>query len=443
MIPFYWMGEYHVFYLNDGGRQWGHNVSTDLIHWKELPPALTSSEDPAGPDALCWTGSVVEHAGVFYLFYTGQNPKDPKNDQKVMLATSRDLIGWEKHPDRTFYPDGKIYWSKSINGPIAGMGYHHQAFRDPDVFWNPYEKRWWMLLHALIAEGHTPTIGLYTSPDLQQWTPRQPLASYANESLDCPHAAPMEGRWFVVAADTRYVSAEKPGGPYPPEMKSYDSGDLFVPKSLFDGKRRLIWGWIRDLEGNRDDGAGLWGGTLSLPREIYPGPNGELFSRAPTEITAEFSQTAWNIASGLPRSRNLGTWKYHDGKLESGLDGGVCSFDAPDDYMLKATIELEPAATLTVTLRSQPDGAGYPLAISPLNQEANISRAKNRFARRIDLTAGNPIEIRAFVQGAILECFINDRFAFTSRAYDFSTGALGLKVDGGKASVLHLALRTL
>jgi len=27
-----------------------------------------------------------------------------------------------------------------------------------------------------------------------------------------------------------------------------------VPKSLFDGKRRVVWGWIRDLEGNRDDG---------------------------------------------------------------------------------------------------------------------------------------------------------------------------------------------
>jgi hypothetical protein len=82
-----------------------------------------------------------------------------------------------------------------------------------------------------------------------------PLATYpANVSLDCPHAASLQGQWFVIAADTSYTSAPAPEGPYPPGMKLCDSGDLFVPKSLFDGKRRVVWGWIRDLEGNRDDG---------------------------------------------------------------------------------------------------------------------------------------------------------------------------------------------
>ena len=142
-IAYYWQGQHHVFYLHQA--KWEHVVSTDLIHWKDLPPALSPCDDPNGPDANCWTGSVVEHGGTFYLFYTGQNPKDPKSDQKVMLATSKDLMAWEKQPDRTFYPEGKIYWSKSINGPIPGMGYHHQAFRDPDVFWHEGEKQWWMI----------------------------------------------------------------------------------------------------------------------------------------------------------------------------------------------------------------------------------------------------------------------------------------------------------
>ena len=238
-IAFFWQGQHHVFYLHQA--KWDHIVSTDLVHWKDLPPALLPCEDPTGPDANCWTGSVVEHGGTFYLFYTGQNPQDPKNDQKVMLATSKDLIAWEKQPDRTFYPEGRIYWSKSINGPIPGMGYHHQAFRDPDVFWHEGQNQWWMLLHALTAEGHEPCIALYTSPDLLDWTPHAPLAVYtAATSLDCPHAAPVQGRWFLMAADTCYVSTDKPEGPYPPDMNLYDSGDLFVPKSLFDGKRRLI-----------------------------------------------------------------------------------------------------------------------------------------------------------------------------------------------------------
>jgi sucrose-6-phosphate hydrolase SacC (GH32 family) len=443
-IAFYWQGQHHVFFLHDA--KWEHTVSSDLIHWKELPPALSPCADPAGPDAHCWTGSVVERAGTFYLFYTGQNPKDPKNDQKVMLATSKDLITWEKQPAQTFYPDGKIYWSKSVNGPIAGMGYHHQAFRDPDVFWHEGEKQWWMIFHALTAEGHKPCIALYTSPDLQRWTPHAPLVTYASAapSLDCPHAAPIQGRWFIIAADTSYVSAETPAGPYPPDMKLYDSGDLFVPKSLFDGKRRLIWGWIRDLEGNRDNGKPLWGGTLCLPREIYPGLAGQLYSRPAAEVTAAFTETALNLAGTPMPSSTVGTWQYKEGKLGCGPDGGACRFNVPDDYMLKCAVQLDPAATLTVRMRQQKlDNAGYPFVISPKNQDASISRAQNRFARKIELDATKPITVQAFVQGAIIECFINDRFAFTCRAYDYSKGCLSLETEGGQMEILDLAVRTL
>jgi sucrose-6-phosphate hydrolase SacC (GH32 family) len=422
-IAFHWKGQHHVFYLHQG--QWAHTVSTDLIHWKDLPPALSPCDDPAGPDAQCWTGSVVEHGGTFYLFYTGQNPKDPKSDQKVMLATSPDLITWKKQPDRTFYPDGKIYWNKSINGPIPGMGYHHQAFRDPDVFWHEGKKQWWMIFHALTAAGHEACLALYTSDDLLNWTPQPPLATYpANVSLDCPHAAPLQGEWFVIAADTSYTSAAAPEGPYPSGMKIYDSGDLFVPKSLFDGQRRLIWGWIRDLEGNRDDGKPQWGGTLCLPREIYPGPAGQLYSRPAAEITAAFTETVLDLASGA--------------------EGGACRFDVPDDYMVQGTFQLDPEAVLTITMRQQKeDGAGYPLVISPKTQEVTISRAGNRFGRGIELDASKPITVQAFVQGAILECFINGKEAFTCRAYDYSTGGLSFEAAGGQMKILDLAVKTL
>lgn len=442
-IAFHWQGQHHVFYLHQG--TWAHTVSTDLIHWKDLPPALSPCTDSAGPDAQCWTGSVVKHGGAFYLFYTGQNPQDPKSDQKVMLAMSQDLITWEKQPDRTFYPDGKIYWSKSINGPIPGMGYHHQAFRDPDVFWHEGKKQWWMIFHALTARGHEPCLALYTSDDLLNWTPQPPLATYpASVSLDCPHAAPLRRQWFVIAADTSYTSAPAPEGPYPPGMKLYDSGDLFVPKSLFDGNRRLIWGWIRDLEGNRDSGNPQWGGTLCLPREVYPGPAGQLYSRPAAEITAAFTETALDLASAPPPDSTSGSWRYAEGKLGCGPEGGDCRFNVPDDHMMLGTFKLDPEAVLTITMRQQKeDHAGYPLVISPKTQEAIISRAGNRFGRGVELDASKPITVQAFVQGAILECFINGREAFTCRAYDHSTGGLSFAVAGGQITILDLTVKTL
>ena len=189
VIPFYHKGEYHVFYMRNSN--WGHIVSSDLVNWEELPDALTNGTDSLGPDGEgCWTGSIVENQGLFYLFYTGKNSRDPKGDQKVMLATSKDLVHWSKEPRHTFYADGNIYWNKTMNGQIDDkLIYHHQAFRDPDVFWNNDKKEWWMILHATVADPTAPATGLYTSKDLINWKPSKPLVVYpvtTNVSGDCP-----------------------------------------------------------------------------------------------------------------------------------------------------------------------------------------------------------------------------------------------------------------
>lgn len=46
VIPFFWKGSYHLFYLE--GPDWGHIVSQDLLHWQELPKALVKGADPKG-----------------------------------------------------------------------------------------------------------------------------------------------------------------------------------------------------------------------------------------------------------------------------------------------------------------------------------------------------------------------------------------------------------
>ena len=42
-MPFFWKGEYHLFYLGRGGRR--HIVSEDLVNWKELPIASSSQKE--------------------------------------------------------------------------------------------------------------------------------------------------------------------------------------------------------------------------------------------------------------------------------------------------------------------------------------------------------------------------------------------------------------
>jgi hypothetical protein len=49
--------------------------------------------------------------------------------------------------------------------------------------------------------------------------------------------------------------------------------------------------------------------------------------------------------------------------------------------------------------------------------------------------------LQAFVQGSILECFVNGH-ALTCRAYDHQEGRLGLALTGGKAEVMDLKIKT-
>ena len=81
-IPFHHDGVFHIFYIRcdtEGGVPWDHIVSRDLVHWHELPTALDRDpNDPHGPDGRdMFTGCVVEHDGVFHIFYTGHNPANP------------------------------------------------------------------------------------------------------------------------------------------------------------------------------------------------------------------------------------------------------------------------------------------------------------------------------------------------------------------------------
>ena len=446
-ILFYWRGQYHVFYMRAGqtAAPWGHIVSGDLVHWKELPDAIKPGKLTEDPDHEgCWTGSVIEHNGTYHIFYTGKNLKDPKGDQKVMHATSIDLIRWTKHPKHTIYADGKIYWSKPVNGPVDDvLNYHHQAFRDPEVFWNEEEGKWWMLLHAAKAEKPQPVFGLYSSDDLTNWTPQQPLHRFANLGVsgDCPHIFQMDNRWYIISADHHYTSADKPSGPYFSEFLPYGCGTFAVPKGLFDGERRIIMGWIHDLKDDQDDGDTQWGGTLTMAREIYAGVDGELYQRPPAEIIDFFDSTVLDLTLEPDLRLVYNTWKYDSGALLGYANGAQpvrCGFDVPASYMLKCRVEIGADTVLTIGMRQQPNDprSGYKLTIR--GKEIELASSYRSHKRICDLNYSDPLEVRVFVLGDIIECFVNDAYGSTMRVCDYTDGQLSLEVAQGDAKIKEL-----
>ena len=77
----------------------GHAVSRDLVSWTALPEALQAGPPGAWDDLATWTGSVIEAGGTWFLFYTGIAAGTLERVQKIGVATSGDLVRWERLGD--------------------------------------------------------------------------------------------------------------------------------------------------------------------------------------------------------------------------------------------------------------------------------------------------------------------------------------------------------
>ncbi|MDH3650127.1 MAG: hypothetical protein OEQ53_10615, partial [Saprospiraceae bacterium] len=89
----YWQGRWHLFYQaypeEDPRQHWGHAVSDDLIHWRDLPFAIYPS-----PEYQCFSGAALVEDDRVIAMYHGTRLGN-------MVATSTDplLLNWEKVTD--------------------------------------------------------------------------------------------------------------------------------------------------------------------------------------------------------------------------------------------------------------------------------------------------------------------------------------------------------
>jgi fructan beta-fructosidase len=153
-------GQYQLFFqMNPSGDQWGnmswgHAVSPDLSHWKQLPVALAEEngvaifsgstvEDANNTSGLCGDPG-QKTAGCLIAIYTGAS----QDKQTQNLAVSR---------------DGGVTWTKYASNPVLDLGL--KDFRDPKVFWHASSQSWVMVV-ALPAQH---TLRFYRSKNLRQW----------------------------------------------------------------------------------------------------------------------------------------------------------------------------------------------------------------------------------------------------------------------------------
>ncbi len=148
-------GEYHLYFQYNpygskwGNMHWGHSVSKDMLHWKELSPAIardTLGHIFSGSSVVDKYNSAGYGKNAIIAFYTSASDK---NGQIQCMAYSTDN-------GRTFTK----YENNPILRPFDGL----KDFRDPKVFWYEPQKMWYMIVSA------DKEMRFYSSKNLKDWT---------------------------------------------------------------------------------------------------------------------------------------------------------------------------------------------------------------------------------------------------------------------------------
>jgi fructan beta-fructosidase len=166
-----------------GHMSWGHAVSPDLVHWKELPVAI-----PEEGDELIFSGSAVVDEDNTSGFGTRRNP--------AMVAIYTSARPGSQAQSLAYSTDRGRTWTKYSGNPVLDIG--SGEFRDPKVFWYAGEHKWVMTVSKALEHK----IALYSSPDLKTWTHMSDFgpANATGGAWECPDLFPL-----AVDGDRRHV----------------------------------------------------------------------------------------------------------------------------------------------------------------------------------------------------------------------------------------------
>lgn len=450
VIPYAEDGRLHLFYLHETrqtpkiGMPWYRVVTDDLITFIEAGSALASG-GPDADDHNVYTGSVVEADGIHHVFYTGQNPDKRGPDglplQVVLHATSADGMNtWVRHTEHTFG---------------ATPGYETADWRDPFVFRDAEAGLWRMLITARHAEGPARRRGVIAqcvSRDLESWQPVEPFWDPRRYvAHECPEVFEWNGWWYLVYSEfsesftTRYRMARSLHGPWiVPEVDTLDGRAYYASKSAELDGRRFFFGWIATRDGEADDGAWQWAGTLSV-LEATQRADGSLRVHPPRERVAGFDEPVGSAEPGTVLSAPEG---YAD---------LVLPVDVPDVARVEAVFDVAAGTTeCGLLLRADDDGdEAYVLRLEPRRGRLVFDRWPRQrtggeqwqisgdvphaveLERPVDLAPGRHV-LDVLIEGDLCVATVDGAVTLSTRLYDRRAGRVGAFVGEGSVVLLSL-----
>jgi sucrose-6-phosphate hydrolase SacC (GH32 family) len=243
----FYKGEYHLFFQHNpfgtkwGNMTWGHALSHDLVHWKQLANAIE-------PDIR---GTIFSGSAVVDDYNTaGFQSGDVRTLVAIYTAaggTSLESKGQPFTQCIAYSNDRGRTWTKYSGNPVVP---HMLADnRDPKVVWHSPTKQWIMVL---FLDGNT--FRFLASPNLKNWRILHDIT--VPGAAECPDLfeMPVEGelgptKWVWTAANDNYMIGAFDGRRFIPEVMTQQGnyGQNYYAVQTYSGlpgARRVQVGWM-------------------------------------------------------------------------------------------------------------------------------------------------------------------------------------------------------
>ena len=447
VIPFYEDGEFKLIYLHDyrnweqygEGCPWNLLTTKDFVTYKDHGKIIkrgTKEEQ----DLYVFTGCVFKHNNEYYVFYTGHNPHLRRKglpEQKVLLAKGTSLTDLKKVEDFSFEAPDYL---------------EMHDFRDPFVYYDEEEKDYKMLLAGRKKDGPINQRGITMiakSNDLLNWElEKEPFfAPDAYFTHECPDYFKM-GEWYYLIFSeftdkviTRYRYSKKPRGPWLiPEHDTFDGHAYYAAKSVFDGKKRYLFGWNPIKYNEVDHELWQWGGNI-IPHEIYQNNDGSLLVKIPETIDNSYNQSIKVVEYKKNNmTKNADTYQ---GKLEN---YGYTLFNELEENCkieFKFKVNSKQHNFGVVLKMDDTFDHGYFVKFEPNHNRFVFDRTERKDAtiyhqvdteRYLDFDSKEEYHVKIIVEDTIATIYVNDVVAMGVRMFDYKNGRFGLFTNHSNAA---------
>jgi fructan beta-fructosidase len=243
----YYDGEWHLYFQHNalsvkrGIKSWGHAVSTDMVHWTQLPHAILPYDNGA-----IWSGTaIVDH---------NNSLKKQVGDTKTLVAYFTKTNSEGFYQAMAFSTDrGRTFVLHNEGKAVIPNQGFMKGERDPKVLWDEKNKKWKIIL---ILGGKERTIRIFESDNMIDWKKAGDInRKWAAECIDL-FQLPVDGnknnmKWVICDASFDYEIGQFVGNNFiteGPTLKG-DYGKGFYAAQVFnngpDGRVVQI-GWMND-----------------------------------------------------------------------------------------------------------------------------------------------------------------------------------------------------